>query len=353
MEAVGKESEEKIIDIPLSGKYGLGKYTKISFCDYERVFPYSWWLSSENYVKAIINRKQVLLSRFITNAEEGMVADHRNHNTLDNTRNNLRVITQSQNGHNKGKYTNCTSGYKGVHFNKSTAKWIARIQVNNERTYLGSFNTPEEAGAVYEKASKKLVGDFIPTEPILEEVKEKAKLETCQDDKGLFVKFPLTGKYGLGKTTDISLEDLKEVSRYSWQILSENAYPSCTISRKITLLHVFLVNPEPGFVVDHIDHMKLNNRRHNLRQVTASENNFNRGKCSNNVSGVTGVTWMKDRSKWRAQISKDNVRVHLGDYLEKEDAIATRKAAEIKYFGHLLSKDVQSKSKSSVEEDEE
>jgi hypothetical protein len=39
------------------------------------------------------------------------------------------------------------SGYRGVEKNHN--KWVARAMINKKRTYLGNFNTPEEAYQVY------------------------------------------------------------------------------------------------------------------------------------------------------------------------------------------------------------
>jgi hypothetical protein len=56
---------------------------------------------------------------------------------------------------------------------------------------------------------------------------------------------------------------------------------------------------------------------------------------SDNVSKVTGVYWRKDTSKWRAEITKDGVRKHLGLFETKEEAIKARKDAEAELFGEF------------------
>ncbi len=83
--------------------------------------------------------------------------------------------------------------------------------------------------------------------------------------------------------------------------------------------------------VDHIDRMPFNNKWSNLRAATRSENCFNRGKQSNNVSGVKGVCWSKRDHRWRAQIGVKGRYIHLGTFTSKESAIAARKAAELRY----------------------
>ena len=49
---------------------------------------------------------------------------------------------------------------------------------------------------------------------------------------------------------------------------------------------------------------------------------------SNNTSGVTGVSWIASRGKWRAQIAYQGKRYHLGYYVEKKDTIVARKEVE-------------------------
>ena len=88
-------------------------------------------------------------------------------------------------------------------------------------------------------------------------------------------------------------------------------------------------------VVDHINHNKLDNRKENLRICEHQENTYNKGLCSTNTSGVTGVTWDKLRNKWIAHIKGKN----LGRFNTKEEAIKVRKQAEIEYFGEFRNKE--------------
>lgn len=86
--------------------------------------------------------------------------------------------------------------------------------------------------------------------------------------------------------------------------------------------------------IDHIDHNPLNNKSDNLRKVSRTTNGRNVSKGRNNTSGVVGVYWKKRNQKWLAQIKVNQKDVHLGLFSDKEDAVAARKAAEIKYGFH-------------------
>lgn len=85
--------------------------------------------------------------------------DHRDRNGLNNRWRNLRPATRSQNRANSGARSDNKLGVKGVITSRS-GRFIAQIQVSGGRRYLGTFDTPEEAGAAYERASVAHFGMF-------------------------------------------------------------------------------------------------------------------------------------------------------------------------------------------------
>ena len=86
--------------------------------------------------------------------------------------------------------------------------------------------------------------------------------------------------------------------------------------------------------MDHINHDRADNRIANLREVTHQENLKNMSMNPANTSGVTGVGWVRSRKTWSAIISVNGKNKRLGSFQNKEDAIAAREAAEIKYGFH-------------------
>lgn len=86
--------------------------------------------------------------------------------------------------------------------------------------------------------------------------------------------------------------------------------------------------------VDHINHVRSDNRICNLREATQKENMKNSSISSRNRSGVTGVCWCKRNKKWLSQIMVDGRTKHLGYHLDKFEAICARKSANNKYGFH-------------------
>lgn len=88
------------------------------------------------------------------------LADHKDRNGLNNQRDNLRQATNSQNIANRGMPSHNTSGYKGIYFDKRRGNWTAKVGFNKSYTHLGTFNTAIEAAKAYDRAAKRLHGEF-------------------------------------------------------------------------------------------------------------------------------------------------------------------------------------------------
>jgi hypothetical protein len=110
------------------------------------------------------NKITVLMHRVIMRDPVRLHIDHEDGDGLNNRRYNVRIATPSQNMHNMRTRCDNTSGFKGVHFSKSSGKWMARIKLNQKTNYLGLFASPEDAHAAYCLASDKYHGEFGRTE---------------------------------------------------------------------------------------------------------------------------------------------------------------------------------------------
>ena len=99
------------------------------------------------------------------------------------------------------------------------------------------------------------------------------------------------------------------------------------------IIWMMVFGTEPEFL-DHIDGNPANNRIHNLRAVTASENVQNR--CLNlagTETGVMGVT-MSKCGRFTARIGHNGEAIHLGNFATLEEAASARRAASTKFGFH-------------------
>jgi len=133
--------------------------------DWERISNITWYVhynQSNHYVFGWCKKtkKYLRLHRVILNAPEGKFVDHKNRNTLDNRKENLRLCNHQQNSYNRSKDYNNKSGYKGVSWSKQNKKWMAQITYSKTTYTLGFFKSKEDAALAYNKAVIKHHGEF-------------------------------------------------------------------------------------------------------------------------------------------------------------------------------------------------
>lgn len=141
-----------------------------------------------------------------------------------------------------------------------------------------------------------------------------------------------------GKFAIVDSEDFDFISQWNWRL--SIGYAVRQIYKKgskvVTILMHREINKTPtGFVTDHINGNKLDNRKANLRTCTDSQNLANRDKTSLNKSGYKGVRFHKVDRKWRAQIKVKGKQSHLGNFLSPVDAARAYDEAAIIQFGEF------------------
>lgn len=120
---------------------------------------YAKRVTGKNYKVTMIHMHRVVMG----NPPPNIFVDHIDGNGLNNQKRNLRLCTKAQNGMNRTKQANNTSGYKGVRRDKERNKWIAQIKINQKNRFIGRFDSREEAARAYDAKALELFGEFAYT----------------------------------------------------------------------------------------------------------------------------------------------------------------------------------------------
>jgi hypothetical protein len=89
-----------------------------------------------------------------------------------------------------------------------------------------------------------------------------------------------------------------------------------------------------GMQIDHINGKRDDNRLSNLRVVSHRENALNSKLRITNKSGVTGVSWHKQRDMWRSDIKNEGKQITLGHFDDWFEAVCCRMSANNLYGYH-------------------
>jgi len=135
--------------------------------DFDEVSQYKWHAVTKGGFPYAVrgvgkrpNRGKVSLHRVLLNAPDGMEVDHRNGDTLDCRRENLRLATHRQNAANRTLTPQSRSGFKGVYWYARDSRWAAQIRVAGTKMFLGYFEFAEDAARIYDDAAREHFGEF-------------------------------------------------------------------------------------------------------------------------------------------------------------------------------------------------
>jgi hypothetical protein len=161
--------------VPLYGKIAAGRVALVDDEDYGLVMRHHWnvwemppqpgrrepgrrWPGPYAFtgIRKEDGRKSTMRMHVLIMGQPGI--DHRNHDTLDNRRSNLRIATPGESARNKRKQPTAAFRFKGV--TPRYHKWHAKIMVDRKVIHLGSFSTEEEAALAYDAAARELHGEF-------------------------------------------------------------------------------------------------------------------------------------------------------------------------------------------------
>ena len=144
--------ENGILLIPVTNKFKAKPeyYAKASLEDKDKLLQYTYRIFKGRCTNYAISNLNILIHALVINEKvpPGHDIDHKDRDGLNNTRENLSVITKSANAQNKDKKLNCSSKYVGVYFKKG--KWHSRIRINGIIKNLGLFKNEKDAGKAYD-----------------------------------------------------------------------------------------------------------------------------------------------------------------------------------------------------------
>lgn len=310
--------------------------------------------------------------------------DHKNKKPMNNKLENLREATNGENSRNRTKKKNATSPYQGVYFNDS--KWrmtFCHGDIRISRTYdietwasyhydllsiqygltEWAFNgTPEPEGFKIKEEkvrdlpfgvsrnrskyvysignSKSKVFDTVEEASVARQKeverinteKENMRLNTpiLRNSDGIAI-IELHNKAG-DKVGETLVDDdmYYELTKYSWHF-AKKGYVCGTINGKDTKMSIFIINCPKDKKADHINSIKTDHRRANLRPLTSLENAQNKSSAKNSSSPYIGVSYNQKLKQWRASIVYKNEEQLGKMYKTQLEAVTARdnKAREL------------------------
>lgn len=152
------------IEVPLTKGY----VARVDACDA--------WVLAHNWHAVVVHERAIYGRRWVRRPEGGRIVeylhravlgearggievDHKDGDTLNNTRDNLRAVTRQENKRNRaGASRNSKSGVLGVRKFQRSELWEAHIQIRGERRSLGCFKTKDEAISARLRAERDLWG---------------------------------------------------------------------------------------------------------------------------------------------------------------------------------------------------
>lgn len=146
------------------GTRGRVGWALVSEEDYERVSALKWSLAGRGYARAAGSRRRgekfptIYMHRMVLDAPPGKQVDHRNGDKLDNRRENLRLVTNSQNHAGYSSRPPGPSGHRGVYLGPG-GTYQARVMHLGKNYQKSGFPSIEEAVAWRNDKGEELHGE--------------------------------------------------------------------------------------------------------------------------------------------------------------------------------------------------
>lgn len=145
--------QESVAEIPLRNRAGgVVAYAIVDAEDFDRLTKRRWSLHSKGYARRGIrvDGKSVcaLMHREVPglSADDKRQVDHIDHDRLNNTKANLRLVDATGNGENRrGSNHGARSSYRNVYWDKANQRWRAAARNRGGQVHIGYFKTEEGA----------------------------------------------------------------------------------------------------------------------------------------------------------------------------------------------------------------
>jgi len=139
---------------------GNGLFALVDAADYPKISQYKWYASRKGksiYAITLDGGREVAMHRMIMKPRRGYIVHHRDHNGLNNRRDNLLVCTPRQHLAARGP---CGGASRFVGVYRRGNKWEARIRCRGKVYYLGFFDDEVEAAKARDRKAYELHGEF-------------------------------------------------------------------------------------------------------------------------------------------------------------------------------------------------
>jgi hypothetical protein len=289
----------------------------------------TWHVTSDGYVVARdptirkTVRFHVLVGRRLRLG--GQVVDHVNREPRDNTRANLRAATRAENTRNREKTSRRThTKYIGV--SRDRNKFVAHITFEGHREVIGRFSTAEEAAAARDARAKQLHGVFAC-------LNDRAEVVLALKPRRRRPSPPLPRpiRHGVFEAVDsrgrkwwFSRADAPLYWAHTWHVWTHpkgNVYVRAGVAggRDLRFHREALIrrdNPqEKDWQVDHRNGNGWDNRRSNLRVVTAGQNaQNNRKRKKSTRSQYKGVDYNTRKQRYLVSVQVEGEKIHVGTF---------------------------------------
>ena len=169
------DHEDGTSSIVIESKRHGTKLVRVDNCDLPTLRRYCWTLivggGQKNHLYVITSnmvsgrQKNLFIHRMLMGMSDTVAdprkVDHKNGDTLDNRRVNLRITDSRGNATNRMSQRGSSSKYLGVYARPSKVRpWGACIKVGTEKRYLGAFKEEEDAALTYDAAAREAFGEF-------------------------------------------------------------------------------------------------------------------------------------------------------------------------------------------------